>query len=472
MPLIIRKGLDGAKGATGAQGPGMVIKSLKLDYSSNLSTMVAANPTDNISVAIDVSGTLAADTLTILSNIHVIWLSGCVWTIPIGVTLTINGPFEAGGYQVFSLAGTGKAVFGSGAVKEVCPEWWGAVADRTTDASAYITKACAALNGNTGVVHLNPGTVWVYSTITHPYEVTILDDSGYDGEYSQWVNMQRVYQNTVLPATKDAHGIKYISPHHPAIILDNKSAAGITKNASINFFQNGLFMWQVGKSMYTDNYFTINGNLGETTPANQSSAFVITSDDFRVGIGGQSASGVSFRQQSRYAGSNVIRWISEDTDRSNSMQFYSGSQGWLAIAVAHTTGLVTISNASGTVLGNINQTGEVYGFRKVISNSADSVSVYSTDSGKIFTNASALASQSWALPTAIAGLTYTFVVMAAQPLRVHPASGNAINIAGSQGADAEYWWADAVGESLTLVAVNNTDWIATAYTGTWTQQTP
>lgn len=39
-----------------------------------------------------------------------------------GKTLTINGPFSAGGYQVFS--GTGTVTFGNQA--EVHPEWWGA----------------------------------------------------------------------------------------------------------------------------------------------------------------------------------------------------------------------------------------------------------------------------------------------------------------------------------------------------------
>jgi len=39
-----------------------------------------------------------------------------------GKTLTINGPFQAGLYQVFS--GGGKVVFGHGVVKEVYPQWW------------------------------------------------------------------------------------------------------------------------------------------------------------------------------------------------------------------------------------------------------------------------------------------------------------------------------------------------------------
>ena len=45
------------------------------------------------------------------------------FVIDSGVTLTINGPFEAGLYQVFS--GNGSIVFGSVSVTEAYPEWWG-----------------------------------------------------------------------------------------------------------------------------------------------------------------------------------------------------------------------------------------------------------------------------------------------------------------------------------------------------------
>jgi hypothetical protein len=167
MPLIIRKGLDGAKGATGAQGPGMVIKSLKLDYSSNLSTMVAANPTDAVSVAIDVSGTLAADTLTILSNIHVIWLSGCVWTIPTGATLNIDGSFEAGLYQVFNCLGTGKVVFGTKAVSEVRPEWFGAVGDGIADDRIPLQAAIDSLTS--GLVILGNSKTYLLDSFSSTY---------------------------------------------------------------------------------------------------------------------------------------------------------------------------------------------------------------------------------------------------------------------------------------------------------------
>ncbi len=56
-------------------------------------------------------------------------------------TLTINGPFNAGSYQVFSGFVTGSVTFGAGSVAEVYPEWWGITG--TADEIA-INKALAA----------------------------------------------------------------------------------------------------------------------------------------------------------------------------------------------------------------------------------------------------------------------------------------------------------------------------------------
>jgi hypothetical protein len=86
------------------------------------------------------SGTydIASD-LTVPANITLKPARGAVFAVATGKTLTINGPFQAGPYQVFSCTGTGKVVFGAGAVKEVYPEWWGF----TSDAAAALNAAIA-----------------------------------------------------------------------------------------------------------------------------------------------------------------------------------------------------------------------------------------------------------------------------------------------------------------------------------------
>lgn len=121
---------------------------------------------------------------------------------------------------------------------------------------------------------------------------------------------------------------------------------------------------------------------------------------------------------------------------------------------------------------NVTTGGVVSGALRAVSNKTSAYEVTAAASGGVFTNAGAGGSVAITLPSAAAGLQYTFIVMAAQQFQITPAAGDAINIATSAGAAAEYFWADAVGEYVTLVAVDATNWIAISNAGVWTQQTP
>ncbi|HAH37916.1 MAG TPA: hypothetical protein DCL81_15800, partial [Algoriphagus sp.] len=76
-------------------------------------------------------------------------------------TLTINGPFKAGLYQVFS--GDGNVKFGGGTVKEVYPEWFGDV-DGTAD-EVQINLAMAAFTNSKGIVRLTKENYTTAATI-------------------------------------------------------------------------------------------------------------------------------------------------------------------------------------------------------------------------------------------------------------------------------------------------------------------
>ncbi len=70
--------------------------------------------------------------------------------------------------------------------------------------------------------------------------------------------------------------------------------------------------------------------------------------------------------------------------------------------------------------------------------------------------------------TVTAGVAFEFVVMVAQQFRIDPGAAGAIYINGAKQADDAYIWADAIGESVKLVADGNGDWIAVGTVGTWT----
>lgn len=92
-------------------------------FAQAVATLNAAGTPCRLSLPTSYSETLSSN-LTVNSNISLVIPKGAVITIPNGVTLTINGPFEAELYQVFNCTGTGKVLFGLAAVKQVLPEWW------------------------------------------------------------------------------------------------------------------------------------------------------------------------------------------------------------------------------------------------------------------------------------------------------------------------------------------------------------
>lgn len=72
--------------------------------------------------------------------------NGALITIATTKTLTINGTLDAGSYQVFSCAGTGKVVFGAGQI--VNAAWFGLNGGGATDNQAALTLALYATPAN------------------------------------------------------------------------------------------------------------------------------------------------------------------------------------------------------------------------------------------------------------------------------------------------------------------------------------
>ena len=84
-----------------------------------------------------------SDDKTVPANVTLKFMQGGSLNISAAKTVTINGHIEAGLYQIFEGAGT--VVFGVGSVKEVYPQWWGAIGDNTADDTISLQAAATAL---------------------------------------------------------------------------------------------------------------------------------------------------------------------------------------------------------------------------------------------------------------------------------------------------------------------------------------
>ena len=111
---------------------------LDLSWFARLRSAITWIAATNVSLRF--SGTHVVDySDTVPANINLISNSGILSINP-GVILTINGPFEAGLYQVFDCVGTGGVVFGDGSIVEAYVEWFGGSGNGVLDNTVAIAK--------------------------------------------------------------------------------------------------------------------------------------------------------------------------------------------------------------------------------------------------------------------------------------------------------------------------------------------
>lgn len=103
--------------------------------------------------------------------------------------------------------------------------------------------------------------------------------------------------------------------------------------------------------------------------------------------------------------------------------------------------------------------------KKLVVSSGVNRAVAVSESGGVFTNSAAI---EFTLPTAEAGLTYTFIVADANYLRVNMAAGDQADYIGSTTALAGYFRSNNQGDVLEVTAIDDTTWQVTNLEGTWT----
>lgn len=96
--------------------------------------------------------------------------------------------------------------------------------------------------------------------------------------------------------------------------------------------------------------------------------------------------------------------------------------------------------------------------------------VLASESGITFTNEGATARQDFTLPLAFEGLQYTFTILDTDGIRVIPNTGDTIRIGASESGVGALGRIDCtgIGGTVTLKALNATQWVATSQITSWT----
>lgn len=161
-------------------------------------------------------------------------------------------------------------------------------------------------------------------------------------------------------------------------------------------------------------------------------------------------------------------------------QLLVGATSGHAFALAAITGTanqVTVTNGANTITLATPQniaTGSDVTFNTLVSKrtitakTADFTVTTATTGTVVFTNTGAGGAVVFTLPTAAAGLTYTFYVDAAQTLEVLAGASTTIRVGGNVSGAAGNITNAVLGGSVTLVAISTTQWVAVCATGTWT----
>jgi len=108
-----------------------------------------------------VLGTFTVSSNTTVSN-PLFVPAGAIYSVASGITLTIDGPFSAGLYQVFS--GAGSVVFTTGTVSNGYIEWWGAASTGAGAAAANSVAIQAAITSGVSIL-LSPGNFFYDTTL-------------------------------------------------------------------------------------------------------------------------------------------------------------------------------------------------------------------------------------------------------------------------------------------------------------------
>lgn len=145
-------------------------------------------------------------------------------------------------------------------------------------------------------------------------------------------------------------------------------------------------------------------------------------------------------------------------------QLLIGDTGNIPQAAAITAGTgISVTNGAHSI--TIATTG---GGARTVTAKTTGYTVLSGDAGVVFTNTGAAGTVIFTLPTAAAGLTYTFVVDAVFTVELLAGASTTIQVGGTISSSAGNFQNAVSGSTITVVAISTTQWVALSATGSWT----
>ena len=217
---------------------------------------------------------------------------------------------------------------------------------------------------------------------------------------------------------------------------------------------------------------------GSTATTEKASAIQLTADAGAIELySGLDATGAVKITADGGTDSDVVIYNDQGTS-ADSIHLLTDVGG---ITLASSAGLIAL-DASGASAGDITitagddltlavtgslTTGQIL-FQRYVTVYAGNASLSSAQSGTVLVTTAAAGTQIFQVPTAVVGLTYTFVDISAtagDDLSILPQAGDSV---GSSPAFSYYTQTgDSIPSSVTIVAVNSASWAVVAQIGTW-----
>lgn len=129
--------------------------------------------------------------------------------------------------------------------------------------------------------------------------------------------------------------------------------------------------------------------------------------------------------------------------------------------------IVDVSDTTQASTGTTKAITKAYLDSRIVYANTVSYVITEANNNTIYTNENDIDGCDFTLPTAATGLIYSVYIQAANTITIKAASGDTIRIGSSVTGDAGAITCTAVGSSVTLVAINATEWVSLAHEGTW-----